>query len=260
MPEFHKLIKHLCKDGSHTFYSENFKQFYHNPNGAIAENQHVFFDIPGLMKRIKECGSLRILEVGFGTGLNLLILLDNIARMDKTPNIFYRSIEAFPLNIDQAVSLNYPEKLEVSNAIEILACIFRDLKPGMNRIQIKNNVTFELFVGQFDEMPDPDIQFDHIFFDPFSPEVNPELWTADTFRKLFLWSDSEVLLSTYGAASSARAAMAAAGWKIARAPGALGKREMTLAALNPERLTDWHRINDERLADRYHKGDFTHGT
>lgn len=256
MPEFQNIKKYFCKDGSHTLYSDKYKQFYHNPNGAIAESRHVFFDTPGLMKKIKERGSLCIFEVGFGTGLNLLILLDNISRMDSTPEISYHSVEAFPLKLDQAVSLNYPEKLELSNAIEILACIFRDLKPGINRIHIKKHVTFELFIGQFDEMPDPEIQFDHIFFDPFSPEVNPELWTPETFRKLGSWSSPEVLLSTYCAASSARAAMAVTGWKLARAPGALGKREMTLAALKHERLSDWQQINDERLVERFRNGDF----
>jgi len=256
MTEFKNIRKHLCKDGSHTLYSEKFRQFYHNPNGAIAESRHVFFDIPRVMNRIQKRSTYNILEVGFGTGLNLLILLDNISRMDTYPEIFYRSIEVFPLKIDQAVSLNYPEKLELSNAIEILACIFRDLKPGINRIRVKKNVTVELFIGEFNDMADPEIKFDQIFFDPFSPSVNSELWTEGTFRKLASWSSPDVLLSTYCAASSARAAMAATGWKIARAPGALGKREMTLASLQPECLADWQRINEENLAERFRNGDF----
>lgn len=252
----HNTKIHLCKDGSHTLFSEKFNQHYHNPNGAIAESRHVFFETPGMPGRLGNAGSLRILEVGFGTGLNLLLLMEQLCKMDSKPDITYRSVEAYPLKLEQAMKLNYPEKLELSNAGEILACTFRALLPGMNRRQLKKHVLLELFIGPFDRQPEPDNSYQMIFFDPFSPDVNADLWTKEIFRKLAEWSDPDVLLTTYGAASSARAAMAAAGWKVARAPGALGKREMTLAALNPQMLANWKRVNEEKLRERYESGEF----
>ncbi|MEX2573844.1 MAG: MnmC family methyltransferase, partial [Balneolaceae bacterium] len=150
--------------------------------------------------------------------------------------------------------LNYPGKLGLEPDLQ--GRIFQDLKPGFNEIRIHPNITLELFVGLFEQVPDTGDRFHSIFFDPFSPDVNPELWTPDVFRKLASVSDTDVLLSTYGAASKARAAMAAAGWSVARAPGALGKREMTLAALNPARLSGWKRLDETRLSERYQKGEF----
>jgi len=47
-----------------------------------------------------------------------------------------------------------------------------------------------------------------------------------------------------------------AGWKISRAPGALGKREMTLASLDEKNLDGFKRVNEQRLIERYHQGDF----
>ena len=252
----HKTKIHLCKDGSHTFYSEKFSQHYHNPNGAIAESRHVFFETPGLPGRLNNADSLRILEVGFGTGLNLLLLMDQLCKMDAKPDITYRSVEAYPLKLEQAMKLNYPEKLDLPNAAEILACTFRELMPGINRRQLKKNVWLELFIGPFDQQTEPENNYQMIFFDPFSPDVNADLWTREIFRKLAEWSDPDVLLTTYGAASSARAAMAAAGWKVARASGALGKREMTLAALNPDVLSGWKRVDEDRLRERYESGEF----
>ena len=50
--------------------------------------------------------------------------------------------------------------------------------------------------------------------------------------------------------------MAVAGWKLAKARGALGKREMTIASLSENNLTDFKRINEERLIERFNNGDF----
>ncbi|MFO7884188.1 MAG: MnmC family methyltransferase, partial [Desulfobacteraceae bacterium] len=69
-------------------------------------------------------------------------------------------------------------------------------------------------------------------------------------------SAKDAVLTTYSAATSARAAMAVAGWYIARAPGALGKREMTVASKNPDKLSHLKRVDEERLARRFHDGDF----
>lgn len=252
----HNTTIHLCKDGSHTLYSGKFHQHYHNPNGAIAESRHVFFKTPGLIDRINRSDTHFILEVGFGTGLNLLLLLEHLSWSESSSDIVFRSVEAYPLNLDQVMQLNYPQKLEVSNAAEVIACIFRELKPGLNHIQVRKNVLLELFIGPFDQQPEPGCKFNSILFDPFSPDVNPDLWSDDVFRKLASWSDPDVILCTYGAASIARAAMASAGWQVARAPGALGKREMTLAAMNPENLAGYKRVNEERLAERYRNGEF----
>lgn len=78
------------------------------------------------------------------------------------------------------------------------------------------------------------------------------------FQKLKKWSNPNALISTYCAASKARGAMAWPGWKVTRAQGALGKREMTLASLTSKPLAHLKRVNEERLAQRYEEGDFDH--
>ena len=246
----------LCQDGSHTLYSEKFHQHFHNPNGAISESRYVFFDTPGIKEKLQNKDSFHIFEVGFGTGLNLLLLMEYLCKMESAPQVTFQSVEAFPLKLEQAMKLNYPEKLELSNAAEILACIFRDLKPGNNSIRLKKNVLFNLYVGSFNEFSAPEYKYDMIFFDPFSPDVNPELWTDLVFNELASMCKPDALLCTYGASTAGRAAMASAGWKVARAPGALGKREMTLASPDPEQLSNWKRVNEARLSERYLNGEF----
>lgn len=248
---------HICKDGSHTLYSEQFQQFYHNPNGAIAESRHNFFDTPGWLRDATPDRPIRLFEMGFGTGLNLLLLMEYLRQDSRNLEIIYRSVEAYPITVRQAIQLNYPDFLNLPNAPELLACIFRDTTPGLHRKPLCNGVTLELFIGPFSDCPAPEDSIDVHLFDPFSPEVNPELWSPEVFRKLVDWSAPDAILATYGAASSSRAAMAMGGWSLARERGALGKREMTLASPDPTRLTPWKRINEERLRERYRAGDFS---
>ena len=76
------------------------------------------------------------------------------------------------------------------------------------------------------------------------------------FASLREMAAPDALLSTYGAASKARAMMAAGGWFVARAPGALGKREITLAAPTEDRLAGYSRVDEERLVRRLRNGEF----
>lgn len=247
---------HLTEDGSHTLYSGRFGQYYHNPNGAIAESRHNFFEVPRLKERLEGTGRFRILEMGFGTGLNLLLLTELLEQLQEPPTVTFRSVEQYPIPPDRARALNYPEQLHLENGTQRLTTIFDNLKPGLNHFPVTDRLNLELFIGPFEENPAPSEPYDAIFFDPFSPEVNAEMWTPDVFETIRQASTDDVLLSTYCAASGARAAMAVAGWKVARARGALGKREMTLAALRPERLKGWKRVNESRLAERFRNGEF----
>jgi tRNA U34 5-methylaminomethyl-2-thiouridine-forming methyltransferase MnmC len=128
----------------------------------------------------------------------------------------------------------------------------------MNTIKPYENLNLELYLfhGFFNDFKANALSADFIFHDAFSPEVNEELWTDTAFKKLAGLSHDETVLTTYCAASKARAAMCATGWYAAKARGALGKREMTIASRSKEKLSKFKRLNENRLAERYKKGDF----
>ncbi|MDR8393056.1 tRNA (5-methylaminomethyl-2-thiouridine)(34)-methyltransferase MnmD [Aliifodinibius sp. S!AR15-10] len=243
-------------DGSHTLYSVQFDQHYHNPNGAVAESRHNFFEKNGLQASLPEAKSITILEIGFGTGLNLLLLLDEYLKSESKCKIDFYSVEGFPVHAKTARNFNYAEFLEHPELVEKLPSIFGNLQRGMNQFELLPNVTLHLFIGMFEAFQPDELQADYIFHDPFSPDVNEALWTKGTFKKLASWSSPDVILTTYSAASKARGAMAAAGWKIGRERGALGKREMSVASLNPDKLSHLKRVNENRLAHRYEINDF----
>ena len=63
----------ITDDGSHTLYSDEAGETYHSTYGAIQESEHIFINA-GLNTFLdKNLIKVKILEVGTGTGLNILL-------------------------------------------------------------------------------------------------------------------------------------------------------------------------------------------
>ncbi len=251
---------YITKDGSSTLYSNTYNQYFHNPNGSVSESKYVFFEASNVPDALVQNEKITIFETGFGTGLNFLLLLDYYLSGKCISKVEFHSVEAFPISADEAGKLNYASFSDFEELEPVLKNIFTDLKKGMNIIKPLPDVdvTLFLFIEKFEDFKGEGVQADFFFHDAFSPEVNEELWSPEAFQKLKSLAHAEAVLSTYCAASKARAAMAVAGWKLAKARGALGKREMTIASLTENNLTDFKRVNEERLIERFNNGDFDH--
>lgn len=93
----------LCEDGSHTIFLPALNETYHSTRGAIPESIHVYIK-NGYLESLTP-GSLRILEIGYGTGLNaLLTAIEAGSREQQTE---YHSLEPFPLPVSIWSALNY---------------------------------------------------------------------------------------------------------------------------------------------------------
>ena len=244
------------KDGSHTLYSHRFNQHYHNPNGAVAESKHNFFETNKLTEALTTEENINILEIGFGTGLNLLLLMDYYQKLDSKATIHFHSVEGYPVSGEQAAKFNFEAHLDDPELKQKLVTVFDELVKGHNEFKVHENISAHIFNGLFEDYDVEALKADFIFHDAFSPDVNAELWTGDSFQKLKSLSSDRVIMTTYSAASKAKGAMAWAGWKVAQTQGALGKREMTVAALSEERLNGYELINYEHLAKRFEEDDF----
>ncbi|TVQ65584.1 MAG: hypothetical protein EA360_09060 [Balneolaceae bacterium] len=246
-------------DGSTTLFSEQFSQHYHNPNGAVAESLHLFFETTGMITDIQNQKPLRLFETGFGTGLNLLLFVNLLEIYGYRSNAQLYSIEAWPVTSKTARQFSFGKHESLNRFKPVLNNIFSTVSSGWNRFEVTANCTLNLYIGTLADffLDETEIGLvDYFLHDPFSPEVNAELWQAEVFREFHSMASSRAVLGTYCAASSARAAMASAGWFVARAPGALGKREMTLASTDPKKLDPWKRVDEKRLSERLLRGDF----
>jgi len=244
-------------DGSHTLFSHRFGQQYHDTNGAIDESRHVFLQYGSFDDRIRNNEDVHILEIGFGTGLNLLLVTEALIASNSSSKVTYTSIEGFPLDPETAALLNYPNYLPALPDPNVLGTIFSESKPGFNRFSILPNLELNLFIGLYNTFDFPEQPIDVVFFDAFSPKANPELWESAVFKDIIDHAAPGCVLATYCAAVSARAAMCQAGWYVARGPGVKTRREMTIASNDSDKLAPHPRVNELRYAERYSSGEFT---
>jgi hypothetical protein len=71
--------------------------------------------------------------------------------------------------------------------------------------------------------------FDMVFFDAFSPDAQPELWTEEVFRNLYKLMKMGGVMTTYCAKGDVRRAMLKAGFKVEKLQGPPGKRHILRA-------------------------------
>jgi queuine tRNA-ribosyltransferase len=77
---------------------------------------------------------------------------------------------------------------------------------------------------------------DVIFWDPFSPRVNPALWTAAAFGLARRRAGARGTLFTYSASTAVRVAMLLGGWAVGTGDAIGGKQQTTAAAVDPAEL------------------------
>jgi tRNA U34 5-methylaminomethyl-2-thiouridine-forming methyltransferase MnmC len=245
----------ITKDGSETIRKEGSGITYHSIHGALGESNHVYIEA-GLEYWLKEnpsAKSVRIFEMGFGTGLNALLTAINAEELEL--NIIYTSIEIDPLLPDEVNSLNYGELLNAKdlfkkihsapwkNITSLTRANHGDLESEpdfsgdhyTNSNSITNGITqihdFFVLEKRIENILDftDSSQYDIIYFDAFAPTAQPELWTEEVFSKMYSILAPGGCLVTYCSKSIIRRAMMAAGFHVTKPPGPWGKREMVRA-------------------------------
>jgi tRNA U34 5-methylaminomethyl-2-thiouridine-forming methyltransferase MnmC len=239
-------------DGSFSFWSDRYAQHYHSTHGAVTESEHVFFKTPDVEGFARANHRINVFEAGFGTGTNFFLAAGHAQKTDSA--LTFMSVEKYPLT-PQDIRFVTANRFE-DVCVNMVSGLFENLQEGWNTVSTER-VILHLFYGDFYRIESIPAPPDFLFHDAFSPEVNPELWDVRVFEMLKAWSAPHVKLTTYAASVRARAAMAAAGWHIGRASGAPGKREMTIAALDPAQLSGFKRLDQARLAERWHSGEWT---
>jgi tRNA U34 5-methylaminomethyl-2-thiouridine-forming methyltransferase MnmC len=216
-----EISPHVTGDGSLTFHVPELDEHYHSVNGAIAESQYVFIDM-GLKSFYNR--NISLLEIGFGTGLNAYLSLINAESLNL--NISYTGIDLFPLSIEYANLLNYPDFFDQKHASD-----FKLLhsSPWNGRLHITDRFAMNKIKADFlDFSPGSDC-YDLVFFDAFSPKVQPELWTDNIFIKIYDALNPSGILVTYSAKGNVKRSLLSAGFQVEKLKGPPGKRHMLRA-------------------------------
>lgn len=207
-------------DGSTTIHLPEWNESYHSKHGAIQEAYHVFIK-NGLS--LFEGKSITILEIGFGTGLNCFITY--VEAKKNSQSIDYVGVEANPVEMDEAMQMNYPKEIDESETI-----IFNQMHEcnWEHRITLSDNFTLTKRHQFFQDIKDEAV-FDLIYFDAFGFRVQPELWSEEIFAAMFKALKPNGVLVTYACRTSIKNAMLSAGFSVEKLAGAPGKREMLRA-------------------------------
>lgn len=202
-------------DGSATLFVPELDEHYHSVKGAQTESQHIFIDL-GL--KASTAARLRVLEIGFGTGLNALLTLD--AAEESCKKVHYTGIELYPLPWTVVKQLGYSD----SPFFEALHSA-----PWEDDSVISPYFTLRKLQADFTkEAPEAfGRPFDLIYFDAFAPEKQPEMWSQELFNRLYVSMNSGGILTTYCAKGVVRRMLQTAGFTVERLPGPPdGKREV----------------------------------
>jgi tRNA U34 5-methylaminomethyl-2-thiouridine-forming methyltransferase MnmC len=210
----------ITKDGSYTLFNPEIGEHYHSTFGAIQESEHIFIRA-GLEPVIGQHDTIHIFEMGFGTGLNALL---TFLRSEETgQKIGYYGLEAFPVSMETAAALNYHELLNTDQNL------FLKFHQPENSTQISDRFFLEKEINTLEQIVLPDDHFDIVYFDAFSPEAQPELWTPEIFEKIYHSMKTGGVLTTYSCKGTVKRAMKAAGFQLEKLPGPPGKREFLRA-------------------------------
>jgi len=209
------------KDGSHTIFIPEWNESYHSKNGAIQEAKHVFIQAGLSLFKGK---SISVLEIGFGTGLNAFITFLEAKEVNQQIN--YVGVEAYPVVLEEVEKLNYVKELKADKE----KAVFQKMHTSNWEHETELSSFFKLNKRKqfFQDIKDVD-SFDLVYFDAFGFNLQPELWTEEIFKNLFVAMKKDAVLVTYACRTSIRKAMLSVGFRVEKLPGAPGKREMLRA-------------------------------
>ena len=221
--EFSRLIE-KTDDGSATLFVPQLDEHYHSTKGARTESQHIFVDTG-----LKACTAVspQILEVGFGTGLNAWLTLEEAERSRR--EVCYTGVELYPLAWEAVEQLRYvDERWELFKRMHT--------SPWEKEVELTPYFTLRKMQGDINRLLKADSllaegdntwKADLIYFDAFAPDKQPEMWSQELFDRLYVLLNDGGILTTYCAKGAVRRMLQTAGFVVERLPGPPGgKREI----------------------------------
>jgi len=239
-------------DGSATFYSETFGEWFHSRSGAYDEARSTYVQATHLVQRAETQGQITLLDVCYGLGYNTAAALESLwavrpelpirlvgLELDATvprAAIAQGLLNDWPAPVQAALReiatrphpvnspfLNLDE--EETRSSLLAPCLpAREKKLG-NEGLCPNVLTADLLIGdarqQIQTLVNDGFQADVVFLDPFSPPRCPQLWTVEFLSLVTQCLHPQGILATYSCAAAVRTALQLAGLHIGSlaAPG-----------------------------------------
>lgn len=209
-------------DHSHTLYVPELDEHYHSHKGAVQESEHVFMKA-GLEKALERFSIIKIVEIGFGTGLNAALTLVHTKNINNC-SIEYHAYENFPLGLELITKLNYDKIIGIDTS--------SFLKMHESDWECYKSITNKFTIVKHRQDLVSNVRFTScnlVYFDAFAPQKQPDMWSSKIFEALYNSMEKMGVLVTYSAMGEVRRKLSSVGFKVERLPGPPGKREMLRA-------------------------------
>lgn len=213
----------ITGDGSRTIHIPEWNENYHSSHGALQEANHVF--LRSGLDVFKGQPEISVFEVGFGTGLNAILTLQE-AEKSKI-KVRYAGIEAYPVSAEELSALSYEDLLDDAAA----KAYYTELHAAAWNVEVQVSPYFTLnkIHEKLEDFRFEAEAYDLVYFDAFGPRTQEDMWAQEHFRKLFTALKQGGVLVTYCAKGQVKRDLKAVGFEIEALPGPPGKREMTRA-------------------------------
>ncbi len=219
------------EDGSYSLVDRDRQLHYSSTHGAADEARHVFVEGTRVFQSDPPW---RILEFGFGGGVNFVQTVEARNELDPDGDVIYHAVEHRPVSPDV---VNFHQGTAGRLVREALA---RAVEAPDETVSVQSEdatIELHLHIRDWHGLNLPDVKADAVYFDPFGPGSQPGAWTTEAFQVASHHLAEHGRLTTYSAATDVKRAMFEAGLHVASAPGAGPKREMTVAAPTSDTLS-----------------------
>lgn len=213
----------ITADNSATVFIPALNATYHSRHGAVQESRHIFIEAGLKYTLSTTTEKLKLLEIGFGTGLNAILTLLHSQIVGRC--IHYTAFEKFPLSAEIYTKLDYSDFLG-----EGCGKLLQKIHQNPWNTNEKITTDFELEKIHADVCAtDFPAGIHLVYFDAFAPSATPKLWEKPVFEKLFACMFPGAALVTFCAKGEVKRTLKQCGFRVESLPGPPGKREMTRA-------------------------------
>ena len=214
---------HHTDDGSATLFIPELEEHYHSIKGAYTEALHIYRDCAykyAAERSPSRTSPLRLLEIGFGTGLNAAVTAMVATAQHK---VHYITLEKYPVDAALIDKLAYDTIVDK----QLFAAIHS--APWEHPTAITPHFTLEKCCCDLLVSPLPE-NIDVVYFDAFAPEKQSEMWSPEVFSRIYQTMCPGGVLTTYCAKGAIRRLLQSMGFVVERLAGPVGgKREILRA-------------------------------
>jgi queuine tRNA-ribosyltransferase len=233
----HEVVR--TRSGAWAMLDRQSGEVMHPIDGPCVEAERLYVAASGLERRLCEAdpSPLVVLDVGLGAGSNAAAALRAcLALPDERRRLQLVSIDRSRAALELALQPEHAGAFgfrgAAADAARALVHAGSYKGPGIEwRLCVDDALEVLAALAR-----EPGFGADVVFWDPFSPASNPELWTLAAFRSLFSLCREGATVHTYSGATQVRSALLLAGFRVGVGQKIAEGKFATVAALEPAEL------------------------